>query len=428
MDGGSGASGGSSGIGGGAGGSGAVAGTSGTGGNVGGAGGGAGSGGAGSGGASGGAGGSGGAAGSDGSACGSGAFDAEVVLNGGVWVARHGAATPYSGPSMLEAMRAAVQSLTSGRTSKEKVIVRDSGAMDAGSSLDLPSYTIFESCGTIDVTGTPTTDNAVIRGRNVTDIDVPYLSVTGVPWFGIFFRKGSNVHLGRIDLRLSGGLGVRLDNHTGDRTIKAINVTIDDVYVEGAGDHGVETYGLDNVKIGTVVARNVVSSGLLLNETTNVEVGTVDAIDAGTGTGYAAFRMANANGRIAGSYPTNIHVGQVIARGGGRGVFCVSESGGAVIDRVDIADTGNNSILIENCHNVTIAAVAGTVTGRDVRIAARTEFAPSSEITIQNLTLYDSAITENPCDGTNNVVRNNTLLRSSLNVCSGTDGGGNVFQ
>ena len=138
--------------------------------------------------------------------------------------------------------------------------------------------------------------------------------------------------------------------------------------------------------------------------------------------------MANANGRIAGAWPTNIHVGQVIARGGGRGVFCVSESGGAIIDRVDIANTGNNSILIENCHNVTIAAIAGTVTGRDVRIAARTEFAPSSEITIQNLTLYDSAITENPCDGTNNVVRNNTLVRSSLNVCSGTDGGGNVVQ
>lgn len=53
----------------------------------------------------------------------------------------------------------------------------------------------------------------------------------------------------------------------------------------------------------------------------------------------------------------------MIARGGGRGVFCVSESGGAVIDRVDLAQTGNNAILIENCHNVNIAAQGGTVTG-----------------------------------------------------------------
>src|SRR4030095_1127501 len=170
-----------------------------------------------------------------------------------------------------------------------------------------------------------------VRGRNVVDIDVPHLSVTGAPWFGIFFRKGSDIHLGQIDLRLSGGLGIRLDNHTGDRTINAINITIDDVYVEGAGDHGVETYGIDNLKVGTVIARNVVSSGLLLNETTSAEVGLGDAVDAGTGTGYAAFRMANANGRIAGAYPTNIHVGQVIPRGGGRRVFFVSARGGATL-------------------------------------------------------------------------------------------------
>jgi hypothetical protein len=69
-------------------------------------------------------------------------------------------------------------------------------------------------------------------------------------------------------------------------------------------------------------------------------VGTVDADGAGTGTGYAAFRMANRNGRVGDGYPTNLRVGTVVARGGGRGVFCVSESGGAVVDRVDIAARG----------------------------------------------------------------------------------------
>ena len=49
-----------------------------------------------------------------------------------------------------------------------------------------------------------------------------------------------------------------------------------------------ETYGVDNITIGTVVARSVGESGLLLNETTNATVGTVDAQNAGTGTGYAA--------------------------------------------------------------------------------------------------------------------------------------------
>jgi hypothetical protein len=107
----------------------------------------------------------------------------------------------------------------------------------------------------------------------------------------------------------------------------------------------------------------------------------------------------------------------VIARRGGRGIFCVSESGGAVIDRIDIADTGNNAILLENCHNVNIAAQSGTVTGGgEIRLAARTEFPPSSDITIQNLTVTNSAITENPC-ATNSIFRNNMLVNSRNNVC-----------
>src|SRR6185437_6795135 len=112
--------------------------------------------------------------------------------------------------------------------------------------------------------------------------------------------------------------------------------------------------------VGTVTARNVGESGLLLNQTINATVGTVDADNAGAGTGYAAFRMANRNGRVGSAYPNNIRVGTVKARGGGRGIFCVSESGGATIDRVDIANTGNNSVLVENCYGVTIAGVSGT--------------------------------------------------------------------
>jgi hypothetical protein len=174
---------------------------------------------------------------------------------------------------------------------------------------------------------------------------------------------------------------------------------------------------VDGLTVGTVTARNTGHSGLLLNDTINATVTRVDAQGAGTGTGYAAFRMANRNGRIGSGYPTNIRVGQVVARGGGRGVFCVSESGGAVIDRVDIAQTGNNAILIENCHNVNIAAQGGTVTGPgDIRLAARSEFPNTSDIVIQNLTVTNSAITENPC-GVNTTFRNNTLVNSRQTIC-----------
>jgi hypothetical protein len=190
--------------------------------------------------------------------------------------------------------------------------------------------------------------------------------------------------------------------------MKVQNFRLDYAYVQGATAQGVETYGVNNITIGTVIARSVGESGLLLNDSTNAEVGLVDAVDAGNGTGYAAFRVANRNGRINNAYPTNIHVGQVIARGGGRGVFCVSESGGLVIDRVDLQNTGNNAILVENCYNVNIAAVSGTVSGGgEIRIAARTEFPITSDITFQNLNITSNRITESPC-ATNSTYRNIT--------------------
>jgi hypothetical protein len=165
-------------------------------------------------------------------------------------------------------------------------------------------------------------------------------------------------------------------------------------------------------------ARNVGESGLLLNQTVNATVGTVDADNAGAGTGYAAFRMANRNGRVGSGYPTNIRVGTVKARGGGRGVFCVSESGGAVIDRVDIANTGNNAVLVENCYNVVLAGVSGTISGGgEVRISSRTEFAPSSDVRLQNLTVSNTNIRWSPCTGTGNTVSNVTRANSTLTWC-----------
>jgi hypothetical protein len=89
------------------------------------------------------------------------------------------------------------------------------------------------------VTGTPSGDNAVVRGRNVTDIEIPYLRVTGGPWFGVFVRNGSNVHLGQIELRLSGGLGIRIDNHRrsnrANKVRKAVFASSNAVYGYGPG-------------------------------------------------------------------------------------------------------------------------------------------------------------------------------------------------
>ncbi|MFD3626651.1 hypothetical protein [Streptomyces sp. NPDC058698] len=349
-------------------------------------------------------------------ACGDGSYQAEAVLNGSTWTARRGGSTVLTGTDMRAAVQAAINSLTSGRTGKERVVVRGSGSVSAGSRISLPSYTVLDVCGTIHVTGSGSGDQAPVYSRGTRDIEVQHLNVTGAPLYGIFLRNVQNVVLGQIDMRLSRGLGVRIDNR-GDTSQWTRNVRIDDVYVSGASSHAVETYGVDGLTIGTVTARGVGESGLLLNQTVNATVSRVDAENAGTGTGYAAFRMANRNGRIGSSYPTNIRVGEVIARGGGRGVFCVSESGGATIDRITLSNTGNNAILIENCFNVHLAAQSGTVTGGgEIRLAARSEFANNRDITVQNLTVTNSSIRESPC-GENTTFRNNRLVNSSQSIC-----------
>ncbi|HET6531419.1 MAG TPA: RICIN domain-containing protein [Actinoplanes sp.] len=349
--------------------------------------------------------------------CGSGAFHAEAVLSGSTWTARTSSGSQvYSGSDMRAAVQAAVGSLSAGRTSKQKVIVRGSGSIGAGSRISLPSFTTLEVCGTINVTGSGSGDMAPVYARGAREVEVTRLAVTGSPVYGIFLRNVDNVVLGTIDMRLSAGLGVRIDNR-GDTSVMARNIRIDNVFVSGASSHAVETYGVDGLTVGTVTARNVGESGLLLNQTINATIGTVDADNAGTGTGYAAFRMANRNGRIGSGYPTNIRVGTVKARGGGRGVFCVSESGGATIDRVDIAGTGNNAILLENCYDVTIAAQSGTISGGgEIRLAERTEFAGNRNITLQNLTVTNNRIVENPC-ADNLTIRNITLTNATIVRC-----------
>ncbi|GAA3883983.1 right-handed parallel beta-helix repeat-containing protein [Streptomyces sedi] len=343
-------------------------------------------------------------------ACGDGAYDAEVTRDGDTWNA-----PGYSGGSMLEAMRAGVASLTEGRTDIESVVVRGSGEVPADQSLDLPSHTSLEVCGTLDVTGQMAATHAPIRVRDARDVAIPFVeNMHGAPYFGIFVQNSHDVAMGDITMELDGGLGIRVDNHrdTGQRTT---NVSLGSATISGAGSHAVETYGVDGFTAGTITASSVGESALLLNDTVNADIGTINATDVATGTGYAAFRMANRNGALNG-YQTNIHVGEVIARGGGRGIFCVSESGGAVIDRVDIADTGNNAILIENCYNVTVASQGGTVSGGgEVRLAARTEFANNRDITLSNFTLIDSALTENPCG--ENVSISVTFQNSADNSC-----------
>lgn len=339
--------------------------------------------------------------------CGSGNPHAIVEGSNGYYTATRDSNTVYSGNDYRSAIQAAIDSLDSNRSSQQRVSVLASGSIGA-SSIRLPSHTSLEVCGTMNVGNR--SGHGAIEALDATDVSIPYLTMTGNPYFGLWFYGMNGLHLGEIRLELSGGLGIRFERDKAGSS----NVTMDDIYVSGTDNHGVETWNIDGLDIGNVVARNTRYCGLLLNNTRNATIGTVDGDNVATGTGYATFRLANGAGQLSnGSYDTNITVDNVKSRGGGRGFFCVSQSGGLRIGHVDLADNGNNSILIENCYNVRIDG--GVVNGGgEVRVAARDEFPNTSDVNI-TLTVNNTSVRESPCG--NNIFWN-ISGNASVDVCN----------
>ncbi|KAK3997415.1 hypothetical protein QBC44DRAFT_229699 [Cladorrhinum sp. PSN332] len=334
--------------------------------------------------------------------CGSGTPHARVTGSGNSFTAVRGSSTVYQGSDYRAAIQAALDSVSSG----QRVSVMASGSIGAN-TISISSGKIFEGCGTINVGNK--SGRGAIESLNTADVQIPYLTMTGNPYFGLRFWGTKNLSLGKINMNLSGGLGIRFDRDNAGST----NVKMDVITVTGAGSHAVETWNIDGLNINQVIARNVGESGLLLQATRNAWVGLVDGNNVGANTGYATFRMANNNGQLAnGNYNTNVYIDKVVSRGGGRGIFCVSRSGGVVIQSVDLASNGNNAILIENCYNLSIRG--GTVNGGgEVRLAARSEFPNNKDIWI-TLSVSGTSVRESPCGDNTNW----TLSGSgSRNVC-----------
>ncbi|KAL1867902.1 hypothetical protein Daus18300_006177 [Diaporthe australafricana] len=322
--------------------------------------------------------------------CGAGTPDARVTGSGSSFTATRGSSTVYTGSDYRAAIQAALDSISSG----QRVSVIASGSIGAN-TITIASGKTFEGCGTINVGNK--SGRGAIESLNTVGAKIPYLTMTGNPNFGLRFYGTRDLVLGQITMNLSGGLGIRFDR---DQAANS-NVKMDVIRVTGASSHAVETWNIDGLTINQVIARNVGESGLLLQKTTNAQVNLVDGDNVGAGTGYGTLRFANQNGRNAnGNYNTNVYVTKVVSRGGGRGVFCVSESGAAVIETVDLANNGNNAILIENCYNLSIRG--GTVNGGgEVRVSARTEFANSRDLWI-TLRVDGTTVRESPCADNSN--------------------------
>jgi hypothetical protein len=274
-----------------------------------------------------------------------------------------------------------------------------------GTNVRVPSYTVLNVCGTLRGVGpVPSSDySSIIYMRDKSHIHIPNIKLAGRTFYAIFARQVDHLQFGNVDIRLeeSVGQGMRMDNNNKKENVKMQDVRIEHVYIEGGNGHGVEFYGVNLVEIGTLIVRNTGQSGLNLNNSTNVHVGLIDAMTTGlANSGYAAFRTANRNGRMDdGNYPTNVVIDKVKVRSGGRGIFCVSESGGLLVREVDIANTENQAVLVQNCYNFRIEG--GVITNSlPIRLADSTvhpRFAKRRDLALCNLRISDTIIQENPC-------------------------------
>lgn len=318
-------------------------------------------------------------------ACGDGSPQG-VVTGSGTFTATVNGGNVYTGTDYRLAIQTALDRIGAG----QRVTVRASGSIGA-STIVVTSGKIFEVCGTM---------NTVFRnGRgaieiiNQNDVSIPYLTMTGNPYFGLRISGTRNLNLGEITMNLSGGLGIRFDRDAAQN----YNVRMGTIRVNGAGSHAVELWNIDGLNIGSVIASNVGESGLLMQRTINARVGYVEGNNVGAGTGYATLRFANNNGQLAnGQYTTtNVFIDRVYSRGGGRGIFCVSMSGAAEIRWIDLANNGNNAVLIENCYNLAIRD--GVINGGgEVRVAARSEFPNTSGIFFE-VQVDNTSVRESPC-------------------------------
>ncbi len=296
-------------------------------------------------------------------------------------------------------------------------------------AIDLPSYTVLDVRGTIRIEDGETFANYVpLRCLGQHDIDIPNVGIFGNPRYSIWVQSCTDFHMGYVEivhtLPIQIGLGVRIDSARGPRSK---NVSLDYLYAEKTGSHGLETVAVDGLRVGTVRAVNTWEAGALIQGLGSAEIGLVDATNASRGWAAEGHTKNHAALRFANDAGPGIHVEKVIARKGARGIFCVSQSWGITIDEVDIAETEGESILIENCYDVNIASKRGTVSGKEVRVASRGEFPPSTKVTLQNLTLNNSQSRNTVCDG-KIIVQNNVLNASQLLLCPGDDADGNVVR
>ncbi|WP_207592670.1 right-handed parallel beta-helix repeat-containing protein [Halomontanus rarus] len=300
-----------------------------------------------------------------------------------------------AGEEMLEVINAALESLTDGRTSKEKVVIASPGTLgpfpdDEGIfELEIPSYTILDVPVTLRVEDEG--ENLFfVRARDAEHIDIPNFNLVGNPRYGLWLQSVDNVHLGDINIAFENagevGLGVRIDEY-GQSERRSSDVQIDSGYVENSGHHAFETNGVDRFQAGTLIANDPANGGLNMNHTIDATINSVVGFDPGHPSTYATVRLAN--------FCHNVSVGQVVSRGGAKGLMLITAHN-ASFGEVNIEGSTDSGIFATLSTDVSISGgVIKNCRGEAIRIHGYPQETfpfnvPTEGITVSNVRIFDS--------------------------------------
>ncbi|MFB6119595.1 MAG: right-handed parallel beta-helix repeat-containing protein, partial [Halobacteriaceae archaeon] len=304
------------------------------------------------------------------------ARDADVVVwkdDEGGWHAdgRDGHVT--STDDVMLATNAAFDSLTDGRDHKEKVVIVSpaevgphswgEGPWPGYKGIEVPSNTILDVPAPIHIKDEGKPLIRAVHAKDAENIEFPTLNIKGNPRYAVWMNSVSDVRIGHVSVEFAdevkeGGLGVRIDQY-GDSG-RSKNVQINSGYVKNSAHHAFETNGVTRFQAGQLIADNPANAALNMDHTIDATIDSVVGQDPGHPSTYATVRLAN--------YCHNVSVGQVVSRGGAKGLMCLTAKD-ASFGEVNITDSTDSGVFIALSTDITISG--GTIKncrGEGIRI------------------------------------------------------------
>ena len=256
----------------------------------------------------------------------------EVSVSGSTWTGRIDGVTKYTGSSMAAAVNACSHTYT-----YMWIRVYNGGNVNGqmriftNQSIDGWINQLWGAGG-----------QGILYSQNSNAVGGLNIEMRGNAWFGMYFRTcNGNWFTG---VHGQSNLGYRIDNCKGG---EGYDLNFNFSHCWGGGSHAFETYGITGVKWTDAHASDMTGGcGVLLNDSSNANGGTVTANRCNKGGGYAGFRTAN--------YNNSTYLGNATSNNCGRGFFSVSNSSGATLNRVFATDCSSHGVWLQTTRNTKV--------------------------------------------------------------------------